>query len=484
MRLITLIGGLSLCLYDVVMYNIIVSIWIVAKIITAIIEIKDGVGKMYYWSKNANKINLEELLCMNKVKEIYIGTAFLSSEGLRILNDIINKNSLKKENVHVYISNEFSQDKPHELLAELCKIAKVKIFLNHTFHSKVYLLKGIKNRVIFGSSNFTEGGFSKNIEFDSIEEVDGEKLSEIERFFKYCDFHSTTVTEDIIKYYRDNQKEIEALKQAQKQLRKTLKGYIHQGDAMDPDDYEIDSYYFTFSDYETFFDRNVQRDDMDIRERRKIVQDKMLAIHKNIYPRIQKLNLYCHWNPNHITSLINPCVYNKGKVGWLGIRYGKSKKEVDILNQYLDSNEKDEIKGFQKHGCLQFCITPSGFEINLFLAVRHDAIDRAYVQEKIQQLKPKITKEISKLQGYSMTWEIYNEETGEHHIFDIDNDNPEKFCDFLKKYDANGCESFLRKFYPADDEVLLDIESISNEVVKYMSILKPLYDVMVWRPKF
>lgn len=439
---------------------------------------------MYYWSKNANKIILEEeLVCMNKIKEVYIGTAFFSNDGLRILNNIVKKNLLKKDSVHVFVSNEFSQDKPHELLAELCKIAQVKIFFNHTFHSKVYLLKGNINKVIFGSSNFTSGGFSKNIEFDSIEEAEGEKLNEIERFFSYCNFNSTEVTDDVIKYYRDNQNEIEALKQVQKNLRKKIIGYVHQDDAMDPDDYEIEDFYFTFSDYETFFNRNSQRDDMDIRERRKIVQNKILAIHNNIYSKIKKLGVSCHWNPNHVTSLINPCVYNKGRVGWLGIRYGKTKKEVDIVNQWLGKNEKDEIKGFQKHGCLQFCIVPSGFEINLFLAVRHDAIDRAHVQEKMKELEPKITKEISKLQRYGMTWEIYNDVTEEHHIFNIDNEKAEDFCKFLKKYDRDGCESYLRLFYQADDEAIFDIDSISNEIVKYITLLNPLYKTMVWRPK-
>lgn len=439
---------------------------------------------MYYWSKNSNKVDLEEeLVIVDKVKEVFIGTAFFSYEGLRILNDIIKKNSLKKECVHVYISNEFTQDKPHELLVELCKISQVKIFFNHTFHSKVYLLKGSINKVIFGSSNFTAGGFSKNIEFNNIEEVYDQRLEEIERFFKYCDFHSTIVTDDVIKYYRDNQDEIEALNKTQKKLRKKIKGYVHQDDAMDPDDYKIDGYYFTFSDYETFFNRNMERGDIDIRDRRKVVQDKILAIHNKIYPKIKKLGVNCHWNPNHVTSLISPCVYNKGRVGWLGIRYGKTKKEVDIVNQWLEDNEKDEIKGFQKHGCLQFCIAPSGFEINLFLAVRHDAIDRAYVQEKMQQFEPKITKEISKLKGYGMTWEIYNDETKDQYTFDIDNNKAQDFCKFLKKYDKDGCESFLRLFYPANDKALLDIDTISNEVVKYMTLLNPLYNAMVWRPK-
>jgi HKD family nuclease len=439
---------------------------------------------MYYWSKGVNKLVLEEELTnMNSVKELYIGTAFFSNEGLRILKELVRKNALKRERVHLYISNEFSQDKPHELLEEICKIAEVKIFFNHTFHSKVYLLKGHVNKVVYGSSNFTTGGFSKNIEFNNIEEVQGEKLKELDSFFEYCDRRSTLVTDDVIKYYKDNQDEIEKLKQAQKELRKKIKGYIHQGDAMDPDDYDIDNYYFTFSDYETFFNRNATKDDIDIREQRKAVQGKILAIHNNIYPKVKKLGVECHWNSNHVTSLIRPCEYNKGRVAWLGTRYGKTKKEVDIVNEWLDRREKDEIKGFQKHGCLQFCIVPNGFEINLFLAVRHDAIDRSNLQDKMDQLEPKITKEISKLKGHGMTWEIYKDATTESHSFDIDNRKPEEFCKFLRAYDKEGFESYLKLLYPADDKALLDINSISNEIIKYITMLIPLYNTLVWRPK-
>ena len=436
---------------------------------------------MYYWSHHSNKTTLEkEMLTISGLKEIYIGTAFFSNEGLRILSEVIQKNNISKNKVYIYISDEFSQDKPHKLLEEMCKIAQVRIFFNHTFHSKVYLFKGQVNQVIYGSSNFTAGGLYKNIEFNSIEIVTGEKLDEIERFFKYCDFQSTEATGDVIKYYEDNQAEIDALKQMQKRLRKKIKGYIRQSDAMDSDDYDIDDYYFTFSDYETFFDRNSQRDDIDIREQRKSVQDKMLAIHERVYPHIKKLGLDRHWNKNHVTSVIRPCEYNKGRVT---VRYGKTKKEVDVVNIWLGQNEKDEIKGFQKHGCLQFCIVPTGFEINLFLAVRHDAIDRAYVQENLNELKPKITKELAKLKGYGITWEIYNDVTEEYHCFEIDNEETEDFCKFLQKYDRDGCESYLKLFYQADDEALYDIDSISNEVINYMTRLIPLYNAMVWRPK-
>lgn len=59
---------------------------------------------MYYWSKNASNIILEDELSQFKnVKEIFIGTAFISWEGLRILEEIIKNNDLKKNQVHIYI---------------------------------------------------------------------------------------------------------------------------------------------------------------------------------------------------------------------------------------------------------------------------------------------------------------------------------------------------------------------------------------------
>ncbi len=438
---------------------------------------------MYYWNKNSGNVNLEEeLTSADNINEIFIGAAFISYDGLNILKKIIMKHDLNRTKVHIFLSYGFSQDKPHELLSELCILAQVKIFFNQTFHSKVYLLKGNENKLIYGSSNLTSGGFDRNIEFDSIEKIDGEKLHEIESFFRFCNYRAIDVTDEVINYYKSQESEIKELNQVQKNLDKKLKGYILQDDEMDSKDYKIDNYYFNFTDYEIFFKRNETRDDADIRKQRKAVQDKMLEIHKIVYPEIKKLGISCHWNVKNISSIIKPCDYNRRKVAWIGVRYGKTKKEIDVVNEYLGKNERDEIKGFQKHGCLQFCIVPVGFEINLFLAVRHDAIDRAHVREKMNQLRPKITKEISILQGYGMTWEIYNEETSESVSFDFDNNEAEKFCDFLLKNDYDGCLSYLKILYAADDSALYDINSLCYEITTYIKMLMPLYNALVWRP--
>ena len=439
---------------------------------------------MYYWSENVSATSLEkEFLSFGGIREIYIGTAFFSAEGLRILRDLVEKNILKRSKIHIYLSDEFSQDKPDELLRQLTKIADVRVSFDYRFHAKVYWLKGETSKIIYGSSNFTAGGLTKNIEFDHIEEMDKTdvRLERFDRFFRYCEHKSVEVTQEVIAYYEEARETIEELRRSQRELKKKLKGFIRQDDEFDEDTYLLDGYFFTYRDYEAFFIRNQRRSDIEIDKRRKDIQSKMLLLHKKIYPEARKLGVECHWNPDHITSMTRPCEFNKFKVAWMGVRYGKKKKEIDLLNQCLEQRDRDEIKGFQKHGCLQFCIVPGGFEVNLFLAVRHDAVDRMHIKDRMPQLRQSITEEIRKLQGHHMTWEICNEGLSEYDSFDIDNEEPEDFCDFLKK-DHDGCESYLRLFFEADDEILKTSDTIADAVVYYFELLAPLYNAMVWRP--
>ncbi|MBU3157545.1 phospholipase D family protein [Clostridium estertheticum] len=440
---------------------------------------------MYYWNKNTEKQTTleQELYGLDSVKEIYIGTAFFSIDGLRMLKELSEKYKLKKDKIKLFLSAEFTYDKPHKLLTELLQICTVRIFFDRTFHSKVYLIRATNEcKLIFGSSNFTSGGFKKNIEFDSIETLDNTELASIDTFFNFCGFRSTLVDGDVIEYYKNNFQIIEDLQNTQKKIRKRLKGYIHQEDALEEDDLEIEDFYFNFEDYKTFFVHNQTRNDVDIRESRKVVQDKILAIHRKIYSSVKKLGVECHWRQDNITSGIIPSVYNKGRVGWIGVRYGKTKAEVTTLN-FNSFNAEDLTIGFQKHACLQFCIVPSGFHINLFLAVKHGAIDRAYMHEHMNKLQSKIEEEISKLKGLNMTWEIYDEELDETFQFNFNGENEMPFCKYFEKYDIDGRESYLVIFYKPDNPTIKNIDGICNEIIKYIKLLLPLYNSMVYRPK-
>ncbi|WP_419725259.1 phospholipase D family protein [Terrisporobacter petrolearius] len=445
---------------------------------------------MYYWDKyNVNKISLKnELLSLEYANELYIGTAYLSEKGLLILKEIIEKYNLKKNKVHIYLSYEFSQNNPDQLLEELNKISEVKILFNRIFHSKVYYLKGSNDKLVFGSSNLTSGGFENNIEFDCIKEIDNdEELVQIKLFFDFCDLHGEKVSEEVIKYYRDNESIFHELTRNQNSIRKKLKGFKTKDDALDESWKEIlKDFYFLYADYETLFIRNRKRTDIEINKQRKKIQEKILDIHDTIYPEIKKLGVNCHWSPNHVTSVIRPCEYNRGKVEWVGVRYGKTKSEIQSINSNLNykNKNKDEIKGFQKHACLQYCILSDSVEISLFLAVRRDAVDRNYLLEHIDEIEPSIIKELSKLRGHNMVWEIYNDVEGKFEQFFIDKDNLKDFCDFIKKNDGEGCESYLKLLYKPDDERIKDKDAICKEIIFYMNKLINLYNLISWRPKF
>lgn len=443
----------------------------------------DGRLGLFYWHSRVEngKTLKEELLSLDKTSIVRIASAYFSKEGLRTLKELREKYLLKKQNIHLYLSPEFSLDKPCELLEELKEFCNVYIVFDIKFHPKVYWLKSSnKSKLIFGSSNFTSGGFTDNIEFDIISEIDKNEELKLDIFFKYCNDHSELVNEEIMKFYKDKTEEIDKLKNINRKINKALYSYERRDDVFEEDDYELDKMYFTYKDYETLFLRNQALNDTSIRIRREEIQDKILEIHKKVYPTLNKENIHCHWRPENIISLIRPCVFNLGRVGWVGVRYGKHEDEINMLNI---GSSKDEELGFQKHACLQFCITSSGFEINLFHAVRRDAVDRNYMHENINKIKNKIINELNKLKGENLEWVIHDNVENKNYIFEIDNEKSEQFIDYYRKYDEEGRESYLAYYLEPNDNRLKDLNSISKVVIEKIKLLLPLYNLLAFRNK-
>ena len=154
-----------------------------------------------YYRGNGLKQALLETKDIRKVK---IAVAYFSEYGLKALKEIITKNNLSKNRVEIYISPEFNNKNQGKILNELVQIANVYIVYNTKFHPKVYLFECRKNnKLIFGSSNFTQNGIEKNIEFDSILELDNKSKykDKVDIFFSYCKDQSKQVNEDIINWY-------------------------------------------------------------------------------------------------------------------------------------------------------------------------------------------------------------------------------------------------------------------------------------------
>ena len=252
--------------------------------------------------------------------------------------------------------------------------------------------------------------------------------------------------------------------------------YQNQNDPFEETSYNLEAFYFKYEDYEVFFPRNQERADSNIMKRREKIKNKMLKIHNKVYNSVKKFNLDCHWRDENITSLIKPSVYNKGKVNWLGVRYGKNKKEVQILDKGTNENY-----GFHKNACLQFVIHKNGFIISLFHAVEKNAVDREYMHDRLYESKfiNNLEREINNLKGHGFVWNIIGSDNSQ--LFDIDKRNTKKFISFYKKYDCKGKESYLSYSVKPDDNDIKDIKSIEKLVINKFSLLIPLYNLITFR---
>ncbi len=382
----------------------------------------------------------------------------------------------------MFLSPDFSSTNPSELLIELKKIAVVHIVYDIPFHSKVYLMESAKgHEVIFGSSNCTLGGIEENIEFDAIKQLDMDEYQKFKMFFDYCTSKSKVVNDEIIQSYKDSEVELEELRKIQQKIRSKLRIYQTASDPFGIDTYDLNGYFFNFDDYEIFFRKNERRKDGAAMARRKATQSKLLKIHNQIYPKIKTLGLNCHWKKEHITSLITPCEFNKERVSWMGIRYGKSHDEVKLLSTGRTENE---FLGFQKHACIQFSIAERGLEVSLFHAVAKEAVDRKYLHDELihKSKADAIINEIRRLQGNQLVWRIYDAVKQKVEAeFDLDNERAEEFINFYKQNDKDGFELALSYFVPAHDPSIQTMDDICNLVLEKTRLLLPLYKQMAYR---
>jgi len=227
--------------------------------------------------------------------------------------------------------------------------------------------------------------------------------------------------------------------------------------------------YFNDADYEVFTQENEFNKNRDIIQKRITLQNKILQLHKSIYPKIQKLGLSTHENQKHITSIITPDKFRGQIHNWILVRYGKTPQEVEPY--------KAVDYGFTKHACLQFGLFEGAdFEISLFLG-RKDGFDRLNLKKMVDQNSNKIKECISMMKGYGIVWYV-----GDNY-FEFDTDNPDTFCNWL--VDNNSCEfeSYMSIVYDRNDERISSFEKISNEIVSKMTMLNTLYNLLVKRSK-
>ena len=247
--------------------------------------------------------------------------------------------------------------------------------------------------------------------------------------------------------------------------------------------------YFNGYYYKLFRTELQDKNTRELREGRKEIQDKLLEINNDLKLKISKYNLYPHWKKENITSLLFPCEYNHGKVNWIGLRYGRSKKEISYLNKGREMN--DPFLGFQKYNCFQIDISIDGLDMGIYHSVPNDAVDRMYVREHIEEpgfqkkLKPILEDllgygyvfSVGRLGAVSNKWETQRFEFDAYYEENV----TKEFVLFYKKYVTDGVHSSLLYHYPRYDERIETKEQIESEFMKHIERLYPLYNQLSWK---
>lgn len=433
-----------------------------------------------------NKGKLVEIFeSANKLKSLKIVTAFFSQYGLELMQECIERNNLTQDKVQIYLSAEFNIKNPANLLEELCKVASVYIVSKEKLHAKVYIFEyQDKTEVSFGSANLTRGGCEGNLEFINKEVLTDN--TKINLFVDYCKNASIKVSSEVIEAYREKADEFQKLYQSNKRISNRIASIFGNDDPFVEADYDFSNKFFAFEDYETLFPKNQTDKSKPIGRRRENIREKMECINDILVPKFKKLNLHNHWSKKNLTSLLFPNFYNHNRVGWIGIRYGKHEKEVKFLNSYHGLSKKSEdYSSFQKHACMQFSVVSNGISVGLFHAVANDAIDRGYLHDHIDGKSQEITNHLKSIKGEEFIWYIYDGKNDSNvKTFNIDIEDPEDFISFYKNNDRDGFESFMTYHMEPDDINLTSAGTLAKIIEHKVNALLPLYEVIVFRPKY
>lgn len=260
---------------------------------------------------------------------------------------------------------------------------------------------------------------------------------------------------------------------------------------------DISNFYFTDEEYDIFAEKHQNTRTLYTEKIRKEVQEKLLDLNVDMLKLIRdrKLELFNHSKQQNITSLIFPCVFNKGKVNWLGVRYGKHPADIRELNKTIGKDEKDIKMGFQKHACMQINVGYNGVDVGIFHAVPNDAVDRWYLHDHINNNDTKlidaILNQIEGLKGFGFEWNIWdtNLEGVElpdfggsnlpEKVYRFDVENAEDFISWYKANDRDGCYSSMLVHFPRYDE-RINKDNIANTSIEIFEQLYDLYKLLSW----
>ena len=232
--------------------------------------------------------------------------------------------------------------------------------------------------------------------------------------------------------------------------------------------------YFTSSDYEVLTPDNAKSISPEIVAKRRDLREKILSLHEQIYPEVQKLGLRCHTSQRNLTNALIDR-YTGSANNWLFVRYNNASDELLQFLKFPFTAFADIQFGLFYNEDEERCY----YEIQLFLG-RQDGYDRQSCAERMNIYEAQITDAIAALKGYGLQWKIIKANTFDMITFDLDNGEPSEFYNWLKANDKHGLESFMTCSYAPNDDRISD-QNIKDELLAKIRLYLPLYKILTHR---
>lgn len=256
---------------------------------------------------------------IRKAKELWIASAMISNKGWNFIQKNIPISAQQNFLIGIDLSTEPSV---FESILKRLDI-NARIYQNaFTFHPKVYIIQkqNLEYVAFIGSSNTTSWGLEKNIEMN-YKIIDQEECLKLIKWFDNLWDFGQLVTKPFLEDYKIRFKRV---KFKSKEIENEVK-------EIEKDLSSNNSQFFDKRHHDVFEKIYHDINSENLKEIRKSVRNKLLELHKLIYPQFKNyglINLHSHHSKRELVSRHYFNTFSGNYINAMWLHYGKSENEL------------------------------------------------------------------------------------------------------------------------------------------------------------
>lgn len=420
--------------------------------------------------KKVLRLKTEFEKIVNSADEILLATAMMTDYGLSLF-DNRDEDSLFQVLVGIDLP---TQPSTLQKMLDNGIEAKVHNIKGQFFHPKVYLFKKADNWIAFvGSGNCTHGGLERNIEM-SIKVEDEETVEELIKWFNiYFDKHGQELTQDFIDDYAvmfNARKDLEADLNTKIKFFKNETG-VSKG-RRKLSDYNFSAQFFQFQHYNAFSGTKPITDSPEARKERLVVQEKLLELHEELYPLMQKKGweVYEHHMSQHITSSYMHNERASKELTAIWLHYGRSESELEAYQKAYGDNMTSLY-----HMRLEVLITKNHLWVELRVGKRDGSYpDREYIKTQLKTNSSFVTNYYNLVEALDKEYTVT---IADEYIHVNDFKDKEDLKEFTLQDNPSRYYFRIGREYQPDDKAISE-KTIVSTIMSDFEKLYPLYQLL------